>query len=445
MLALVAGKLSGVLLYKGILLLLYKILLFPVTFGFEFSIQAVRNSVILFGVIFVLILVSNLFQIWRTNPIELLKGGNVGEKEPKAKWFVALLGVVCIGIGYYIAITTKSPIDAIIMFFVAVILVMIGTYCLFTSGSIWVLKLMKKNKTYYYQTRHFTAVSGLMYRMKQNAVGLANICILSTMVLIMVSTTVSLYAGSSEELAMRYPYDFNQEEIWEKINKAAENNGRTITKKRGYVSFNVALKEEKGSFIAGDNMMFFDDAYSGLFYFMTKEEYENLSNETLGEMKENEIFLYEDVEKKFSEISIMGKEYQVRGNLEYFSKESAQLDLFFHAYYVVVKDQAELERLFRKQKEVYKEHASTYSYEIGLDIDGTKEEKITCAKTVREQLKKYIAKQTGSSKNDSSDEMSFAFESRQEGEEAYFAINGGFLFLGILLGLLFVMDKMHKM
>ena len=450
MIALVAGMAAGVLLYKGVLLLLYKILCFSVIFGFEFSVQAIKSSILLFGLIFILILASNLFQIWRTNPIELLKGGNVGEKEPKAKWFIALLGVVCVGIGYYIAITTKSPLEAISMFFVAVLLVMAGTYFLFSAGSIWVLKLMKKNKNYYYQTKHFTSVSGLMYRMKQNAVGLANICILSTMVLIMVSTTVSLYAGSDEELTTMYPYDFNaiicskkgdfnQEEIWEKLNKALEKNGRTITRKSGYKSFNVALKEEKNGFVASNDFMIFDTDAVGWFQFMTKEEYETLANEALEDMKENEIYFYGSADKTFSKISIMEKEYQVKGELEYFADQNNQIELFYNMYYIIVKDQAELESLYQKQKDVYKDQASTFDYEIGFDTDGTEEEKIACANTVKEQLKKYVTKQTGSNKNALSDEMSLSFESRQEGEDAYFQINGGFLFLGILLGFLFIM------
>ena len=450
MIALVAGMAAGVLLYKGVLLLLYKILCFSVIFGFEFSVQAIKSSILLFGLIFILILASNLFQIWRTKPIELLKGGNVGEKEPKAKWFIALLGVVCVGIGYYIAITTKSPLEAISMFFVAVLLVMAGTYFLFSAGSIWVLKLMKKNKNYYYQTKHFTSVSGLMYRMKQNAVGLANICILSTMVLIMVSTTVSLYAGSDEELTTMYPYDFNaiicskkgdfnQEEIWEKLNKALEKNGRTITRKSGYKSFNVALKEEKNGFVASNDFMIFDTDAVGWFQFMTKEEYETLANEALEDMKENEIYFYGSADKTFSKISIMEKEYQVKGELEYFADQNNQIELFYNMYYIIVKDQAELESLYQKQKDVYKDQASTFDYEIGFDTDGTEEEKIACANTVKEQLKKYVTKQTGSNKNALSDEMSLSFESRQEGEDAYFQINGGFLFLGILLGFLFIM------
>ena len=140
-----------------------------------------------------------MLQVKSAKPIELLQGGNVGEKEPKTKFATALLGVICLGAGYYIAITTESPVDALTLFFIAVVLVIVGTYCLFTAGSIAFLKLLRKNKKYYYQTKHFTAVSGMIYRMKQNAVGLANICILSTMVLVMISTTVCLYAGINKK------------------------------------------------------------------------------------------------------------------------------------------------------------------------------------------------------------------------------------------------------
>ena len=250
--ALLAGIGTGVLFYKAILLVLCKILRFKVVFGFELSILALGNTILLFGIIFLLILSSNLFQIWRTRPIELLHGGNIGEKEPKAKWGIALLGVVCIGAGYYIAITTESPLAAVTMFFVAVLLVMIGTYCLFTSGSIWILKLLKKNKKYYYQTKHFTSISGLMYRMKQNAVGLANICILSTMVLVMLSATVSLYIGSKEELDVRYPYDVyvgvssetlnvEQDETWEKISQVVKKEGRVIKGRNGYEMLSLVV------------------------------------------------------------------------------------------------------------------------------------------------------------------------------------------------------------
>ena len=152
-----------------------------------------------------MILLHTLRQIHLAKPVELLKGGQTGEKEPKAKWLLALFGALCLGGGYAISILTVDPIAALLLFFVAVVLVVIGTYCLFTAGSITVLKILRKNKSYYYKTSHFISLSGMIYRMKQNAVGLANICILSTAVLVMVSSTVSLYMGMEDSLYARYP------------------------------------------------------------------------------------------------------------------------------------------------------------------------------------------------------------------------------------------------
>ncbi len=133
----------------------------------------------------------------------------MGEKEPKTKWLMAILGVVCLGAGYAIAITTEQPMKVISLFFVAVLLVIAGTYMLFTAGSIAVLKLLRKTHGFYYKKKHFIAVSTMMYRMKQNAAGLASICILSTMVMVMVSTTVCMFVGFDDEINILYPYEIN--------------------------------------------------------------------------------------------------------------------------------------------------------------------------------------------------------------------------------------------
>ena len=162
----------------------------------------------MFGVIYVLIYISNVFRVRISRPIELLHGTNVGEREPKTKAFMAILGVLCLGSGYALSIlSSREPVLAISLFFVAVLLVIIGTYFLFTAGSIALLKLLRRNKNYYYKTSHFISVSGMLYRMKQNAVGLANICILSTMVLVILSSTCSLWFGAEDMIHTRYPAD----------------------------------------------------------------------------------------------------------------------------------------------------------------------------------------------------------------------------------------------
>ncbi|MCM1235173.1 MAG: FtsX-like permease family protein, partial [Ruminococcus flavefaciens] len=204
---LLGGVVLGVLLSKGILLLLLKTVRIPAQFGMEISLHGILETVKLFGVLFLLTLVRNLWRVGRTKPVDLLHSASAGEREPRTKWLLVILGVLTLGGGYFLAITTRNPIDAMLLFFLAVGLVIIGTYCLFTAGSVAILKRLRANPKFYYQTRHFTAVSGLLYRMKQNAVGLASICILSTMVLVTVSTTVALNLGLEDNLNSMFPVD----------------------------------------------------------------------------------------------------------------------------------------------------------------------------------------------------------------------------------------------
>lgn len=200
---------AGIILSKLMLMLLLKLLHFPVSLGFSISIVGIAMTTVLFTVLFLLVLLHNLIQLHRAKPVELLRSSSVGEREPKVKWLLALVGVVTLVAGYVMANTIQSPLEALTLFFFAVILVIIGTYCIFTAGSIAVLKLLRANKHYYYKPQHFTTVSGLLYRMKQNAVGLASICILSTMLLVTVSTTVCLYLGVETSLKESFPRNIN--------------------------------------------------------------------------------------------------------------------------------------------------------------------------------------------------------------------------------------------
>lgn len=194
----------GVLFSKLAHLVLLALLKVDYKFGFSLSFGSMRTSLLLFGGIFVLLLLSSLVQIGRAHPIELVHGGEVGEREPRARWLIALLGLIALGAGYYISVTTEEPIAVIMLFMVAVILVIIGTYLLFIAGSIALLKLLRRKKGYYYKLNHFISVSGMMYRMKQNAAGLATICILATMVLVMISSTAALYFGIEDSLDSRH-------------------------------------------------------------------------------------------------------------------------------------------------------------------------------------------------------------------------------------------------
>ena len=182
MLAIAGGILSGIIFSKLILMLLYRMLGFQESVSFYIAKAGIAWAVIIFGVLYMLTLLYNLLQIRLANPIELLHGGNVGEKEPKTKGVMAVAGAACLAVAYYIAITTL---------FIAI------------------FKMLIKNKKYYYYKKHIKAVFVMLYRMKQNAAGLASICVLSTMVLVMISMTVSMFAGVDDELKERYPYELS--------------------------------------------------------------------------------------------------------------------------------------------------------------------------------------------------------------------------------------------
>lgn len=203
------GLACGVVLHKLATIALTSLLRFSIPFSPALSLPAIAVTAVFFGALLVLALLLNLVRVRVSNPIELLHGGAVGEKEPKTRWLLAVVGALALGAGYFIAVTTKDPALALAFYFLAVILVITGTYCLFTAGSIALLKLLRNNKGFYYQTSHFIGVSGMLYRMKRNAAGLANICILSTMVMVMISGTLALYLGQGEIIAARYPASLN--------------------------------------------------------------------------------------------------------------------------------------------------------------------------------------------------------------------------------------------
>lgn len=208
-LSIIGGLLLGLLLSKLLLALLCQIMYCPVPFGFEISAPGLLWTAIVFAVIFVLNFLFDLRRVGKAKPVELLYAGNVAERDPSSKWPLTVIGLLTLGAGYVMALSVKSPLAALGLFFVAVLLVIAGTYCLFISGSIVVLKALRRNRGYYYQERHFIAVSGMLHRMKRNAAGLASICILSTMALVTISTTVCLYTGTEEVLDMLYPRDIH--------------------------------------------------------------------------------------------------------------------------------------------------------------------------------------------------------------------------------------------
>ncbi|MDE7011167.1 MAG: FtsX-like permease family protein, partial [Oscillospiraceae bacterium] len=219
------GIAVGLILHKLVSLFLHRMIGMPVPLDFYISWDGMALTAALFAALLGTALLVNLNKVRVSKPIELLHGGNVGEREPKTRWLLTVLGVLTLGAGYYIAVTTRTGVDAVVLYFVAVFLVIVGTYCLFTAVSIAVLKALRSNKKFYYKTSRFIGVSGMLHRMKQNAVGLANICILCTMVMVMLSGTLSLYLGTERAVDEQYPGDINVKVVYYPDNRNAAEDG----------------------------------------------------------------------------------------------------------------------------------------------------------------------------------------------------------------------------
>ncbi len=444
--SLVLGIGLGLAFYKLVSLLLMKIMQFDLKFGFEFSPQALVATAVLFLAIFALTLLNSLRQIHLSKPIELLKGGQTGEREPRTKWALAILGALCLGGGYYISITTTNPLQALTLFFLAVVLVIIGTYCLFTAGSIAILKALRKNKRYYYKTNHFINVSGMMYRMKQNAVGLANICILSTMVLVMVSTTVSLYIGMEDALHMMYPRDIVTEE-----HLIIDPDSGQIEKSRDIPDIARHLLGERGlapenemqyayldipAVRDGDRFDFNPDGYSdelgGDIYALVI-----LSADDFNALTGSGISLAEDEARVYSpkqiyggsEIYIAGLRLRVSGS-ELTPDEFSLADVYTlqeqdKILYIVVSDRGVVEDIARLQ--TGNDGASLYPLReyYAFDLDAPDE----TADAVFEQLSDEVTRE----------KFSGRLDTQSESRDAFLGMYGGLFFLGIFLGLTFMM------
>ena len=207
--ALVAGLAAGVGLSFAVELGLRSTMRAAVDFAFSINGGALLQTALLYLAIFLLILLSTLVKVGRGSAMSLLRSENYGEKPPKANVFVAVLGAVLLAVAYVMAVSIQEPLQAMLLFFAAVILVILATYLLFIAGSVALCKALQKNRNYYYQPRHFVSVSSMAYRMKRNGAGLASICILATMVLVMLSSSACLYFGAEDSLNATYPTEFD--------------------------------------------------------------------------------------------------------------------------------------------------------------------------------------------------------------------------------------------
>ena len=446
------GLILGIVFQKLLTMFLYRLTGLDAAIPFYISGWGCLHTAELFGAIYVCILLYNLMQIRLSNPVELLHSGSTGEREPKTKILQAVLGVVCIAAGYYMAITVDNPVKAITLFFVAVMLVIIGTYWLFNAGSIAFLKLLRKNKRYYYQTRHFTTVSGMIYRMKQNAVGLANICILSTMVLVVISMTVCMYVGLEDELKTQYPaelevlfYDPDGQQdsgtfdrMTDEIENVIKENGRVITGRQKGIYAGAAVMMSQNKVMALDRSnMDFSNMY--MLEVMTKQGFEEYMQESILDISDGSVAIMADPVYELESIVIGDDEYPVEQTMKIPGKD-AMTELVGGTVIVIAKDETALEKMRQQLSDMetaaYGEDRKVdLTYMMNFDMSGSVEEKIACANAVREHLNEWQNDET----NPQIMRLEYNVVSRAEGRIDYESSNGGLFFLGLFLGSMFLM------
>lgn len=451
--SIVGGLLAGIIFSKLSYLGLLKILHFEVGLTFSISVSSIGKTVILFIVIFSMTLIYNLLQIRLSNTMELLLGGKKGEKEPKTKWLMTIFGVAALAVAYYIALTTESPMDALMKFFVAVILVILGTYALFVAGSVAFLKILRKNKKFYYNSKHFTAVSGMIYRMKQNAVGLANICILSTMVLVMISTTVCLYMGMEDILNTRFPLDYAIESVggtdeWddrldEIVEEECEKAQVTRSKDFRYHYGSIVGKKTGSEFDLRESGNYSPNEIESIYSITIASvgEYNRVeqTNETLSD---GEVLVFGGKEVYDADAITLGEHtYRVKkaGKECTLGEETFQGSM--PSYCVILPELSDVSEILAyvqeeslktsKMRPEWIRRITSLRYRIGLDMEGDEED----CKEARKVIKERIGSEFGTFDT----EHDIIIESREDSKASFFELYGVLFFIGIYLGALFLM------
>jgi len=423
------GLISGIALSKLMFLILLKILGFTVALHFSVSLSSVSLTFTFFAIVLLVTLVYNLGHIHLSNPIQLLKGSNVGEREPKVKWIMALLGFITLGIGYFIANTVEAPLQALFTFFIAVVLVMVGTYFIFIAGSIAILKLLKKNKQFYYTITHFTSVSGMIYRMKQNAVGLANICILSTAVLVTLSTTVSLYIGMEDMIDNRFTSDvtissyLQNSDIQQKVQKlannaAVDNNVELIdfyqyqTLTSTFVKDGMALK----------TLDYYNvDSNTVYVLYVTSKDYNQIYNANLS-LNDNEVVLVSNNDKfNYPQLLIDSVKFEVVDELDQFADFKKTNDPLNNEMLIIFSNEQVRNQVYSNSSK--NDDVEPLSY-TSFNINGASSDEIKFNDSLQREI--------------NSISQTYMF-SKQNTRTDFVSVYGGFFFLGIFLGSLFLM------
>ena len=439
--ALFFGLVAAGVFSKLLQLVLVRLIGGEATFGLNIRLMSIGCTVVFFGALFLLLLLNTIRIIHLSNPVQLLRAGSEGEREPRSKWILALLGAACLAAGYIISLRTNAALYAIQNFFLAVILVIIGTYLTFIALSVIVLKALRKNRRYYYKTSHFATVSGLIYRMSRNAAGLASICILSTMVLVTVSTTVSLYKGVDAYAAVQWPQDVkitlmtdtrtntvpDVAPVLQVVDDTMTRSGLTQSNVHGYrtVRFSTLRSGDALDQFTGSGV----DAYTVMV--LDTEGYADLTGEQVT-LAPGEALAWTDGKPFGDTVTICGRAFRLR-QLDSFPLDSGSSIMGLHTLYLVVPDLDSVLELRAQQNAYTSEHGGTRSmlnYTYQFDLSGTDDEQLDALHTLLSDPAFESAAEAAN--------VNYTTDMRADGYPTLRSTYGGFLFLGFFLGFVFL-------
>lgn len=421
----------GLLFSRLLFLLLLNLANLSVDASFSISGTAIWDTVKFYALISAINLLANLTQVGRANPIELMSESRKGEKDVKHVGIWSVLGALTLGIGYYLAVVSEVDSMIFMNFLLAVLLVVIGTYFLITSGSVTFLRALKKNKKLYYRADNFVTVSGMLYRMKKNAASLVNICIFATMAIITVVCTVALYLGIPDIQKFMYPYDmevifygndFLAKEDWKKgIERIAQEEGITIQEFHEYPYLELSVSVQENRFLSKDMTEDIRDQYR--LRIMMLEDF-NLLEGTSYELQEGDVLVYSGgPDFGMEQIELGGMTYRIREELKSsIDSPKASNNIFGMHYMAVVPDKEKLTEIAASYQV---DAANSMSYRMVLNLD-----------TGGEQVQKFAAKV----EQWISGETGFAsLEEYTEEKDGSVSMLGGLLFIGIFYGTIFAM------
>lgn len=446
-LAIVTGQAAGILLSKGAELVLFNLVHMDISFDLRISAVSVFYTITGYIIIYLILLLNSVIKVWFAKPLDLLKSNRVGEKMPKRTWVYAAVGMVLLGAAYYLAVSIKEPLTALTYFFLAVIMVIIGTYALFMAGSVVLCRILQKNKRYYYQPNHFISVSSMMYRMKRNGAGLASICILLTMVLVMLSSTTSLYFGIEDSLVGRYPHsvnvvvgfsdveDLNSENL-KKLYEAVRENSPEVKETDCYtVGCTSGLFSDQGINldVTSVDVSINDYEQVGTLQVMSLEEYNRLcdADETLNA---DECLLYANrITYDSDTFTIVdGSSYKVKKMLDNCVKDGDLDSMMNPSMIMVVSDFEECLKTVSDFRTRTEGTVMALRWKCGYDVESTEQETKE-AEAIEESLARL-------SETKSVDGLIFySVDSREDNRESFYDLNGSLFFLGIVLSTVFLL------